>query len=255
MLIDTHTHLYLSAYSDGGRHAVERAIEAGVEHMILPNVDLATIEPMRNLHEQFPQATSMAMGLHPTEIKEDWREALAQTKEEFDTHRSDYISVGEIGIDLYWDKTFIEQQMIAFEAQVQWAVDANLPIIVHCREGLAQTLEVLQSFPQATGVMHSFGGTTADVEAVRRVVDFYFGINGVVTFKNSGLRDTLPAISPERLLLETDSPYLAPVPFRGKRNESAKITHIAAHIADTLGLSNQQIAETTTLNARTLFAI
>lgn len=255
MLIDTHTHLYLSAFSDGGRHAVERAIEAGVEHMILPNVDLATIEPMRNLHEQFPQATSMAMGLHPTEIKEDWREALAQTKEEFDTHRSDYISVGEIGIDLYWDKTFIEQQMIAFEAQVQWAVDANLPIIVHCREGLAQTLEVLQSFPQATGVMHSFGGTTADVEAVRRVVDFYFGINGVVTFKNSGLRDTLPAISPERLLLETDSPYLAPVPFRGKRNESAKITHIAAHIAATLGLSNQQIAESTTHNARTLFSI
>lgn len=255
MLIDTHTHLYLSAYSDGGRHAVERAIEAGVEHMILPNVDLATIEPMRNLHEQFPQATSMAMGLHPTEIKEDWREALAQTKEEFDTHRSDYISVGEIGIDLYWDKTFIEQQMQAFEAQVQWAVDANLPIIVHCREGLAQTLEVLQSFPQATGVMHSFGGIATDVEAVRRVVDFYFGINGVVTFKNSGLRDTLPAISPERLLLETDSPYLAPVPFRGKRNESAKITHIVAHIADTLGLSNQQIAETTTLNARTLFAI
>lgn len=255
MLIDTHTHLYLSAFSDGGRHAVERAIEAGVEHMILPNVDLTTIEPMRNLHEQFPQATSMAMGLHPTEIKEDWREALAQTKEEFDTHRSDYISVGEIGIDLYWDKTFIEQQMIAFEAQVQWAVDANLPIIVHCREGLAQTLEVLQSFPQATGVMHSFGGTATDVEAVRRIVDFYFGINGVVTFKNSGLRDTLPAIGTERLLLETDSPYLTPVPFRGKRNESAKINHIAAHIADTLGLSNQQIAETTTLNARALFAI
>lgn len=254
MLIDTHTHLYLSAFSDGGRHAVERAIEAGVEHMILPNVDLSTIEPMRNLHELFPQTTSMAMGLHPTEIKEDWCEALAQTKEEFDTHRSDYISVGEIGIDLYWDKTFIEQQMIAFEAQVQWAVDANLPIIVHCREGLAQTLEVLQAFPQATGVMHSFGGTNADVDAVRRVVDFYFGINGVVTFKNSGLRDTLPAIGTERLLLETDSPYLAPVPFRGKRNESAKLTHIAAHIASTLGLSEQSIAESTTHNARTLFS-
>lgn len=255
MLIDTHTHLYLSAFSDGGRHAVERAIEAGVEHMILPNVDLSTIEPMRNLHELFPQTTSMAMGLHPTEIKEDWCEALAQTKEEFNSHRSDYISVGEIGIDLYWDKTFIEQQMQAFEAQVQWAVDAELPIIVHCREGLAQTLEVLQAFPQATGVMHSFGGTNADVDAVRRVVDFYFGINGVVTFKNSGLRDTLPAIGTERLLLETDSPYLAPVPFRGKRNESAKLTHIAAHIASTLGLSEQSIAESTTHNARTLFSI
>lgn len=255
MLIDTHTHLYLPAFHNGGRNAVERAIKTEVCHMILPNVDLTTIEPMRELHKQFPQATSMAMGLHPTEIKENWRDDLAQIKEEFDSHRSNYIAIGEIGIDLYWDKTFIEQQMIAFEAQVQWAVDANLPIIVHCREGLAQTLEVLQSFPQATGVMHSFGGTATDVEAVRRVVDFYFGINGVVTFKNSGLRDTLPAIGTERLLLETDSPYLAPVPFRGKRNESAHITHIAAHIAETLGLSNQQIAETTTLNARTLFAI
>lgn len=255
MLIDTHTHLYLSAFSDGGRHAVDRAIKAGIGHMILPNVDLSTIEPMRRLHELFPQSTSMAMGLHPTEIKEDWREALAKTKEEFDTHRSDYISVGEIGIDLYWDKTFIEQQMQAFEAQVQWAVDANLPIIVHCREGLAQTLEVLQAFPLAKGVMHSFGGTNADVDAVRRVVDFYFGINGVVTFKNSGLRDTLPAIGTERLLLETDSPYLAPVPFRGKRNESAKITHIAAYIATSLGLSETAIANITTHNARTLFAI
>ncbi len=255
MLIDTHTHLYLPAFHNGGRNAVERAIKAGVCHMILPNVDLTTIEPMRELHKQFPQTTSMAMGLHPTEIKENWRDDLAQIKEEFDSHRSDYIAIGEIGIDLYWDKTFIEQQMIAFEAQVQWAVDANLPIIVHCREGLAQTLEVLQSFPQASGVMHSFGGTSADVNAVRQVVDFYFGINGVVTFKNSGLRDTLPAIGTDRLLLETDSPYLAPVPLRGKRNESAHITHIAAHIAETLCITPEAIAETTTCNARTLFAI
>lgn len=255
MFIDTHTHLYLSAFSNGGKNAVERALAAEVQHMILPNVDLSTIEPMRKLHSEFPQATSMAMGLHPTEIGEDWRDALSRTKEEFDTNRSDYIAVGEIGIDMYWDKTFIEQQMQAFEAQVQWAVDTNLPIIVHCREGLAQTLEVLQAFPQARGVMHSFGGTIADVDAVRRVVDFYFGINGVVTFKNSGLRNTIPVIGTDRLLLETDSPYLAPVPLRGKRNESAHITHIAKHIAETLGYTQQIIAESTTANAHSLFAI
>ena len=255
MIIDTHTHLYLPEFSEGGANAVRRAIDAGVGHMIFPNVDLTTIAPMRGLHARFPQETSMAMGLHPTEIKEDWRDALSEVKAEFDANRSDYVAIGEIGIDLYWDKTYCEQQMIALEQQVQWAVDAGLPVIIHCRGGLDQTLEVLQAFPSARGVMHSFGGTADDVEAVRRVVDFYFGINGIVTFKNSQLRNVLPAIGLERLLLETDSPYLAPVPHRGKRNESAYIVNTAAHIAQSLGLSDSMIASGTTANASSLFGI
>ena len=258
MLIDTHTHLYLPEFdTEGltGADAVDRALEAGVDRMIFPNVDLTTIEPMRRLHEQRPDVTFMAMGLHPTEINEGWREDLEATREELESHSVDYIAIGEIGIDLYWDKKFAEQQMQALEQQMQWAAARKLPVIIHCREGLPQTLEVLSEFPEATGVMHSFGGTAEDVEAVRRTVDFYFGINGIVTFKNSGVRASLPEIGLDRILLETDSPYLAPVPFRGKRNESAYIVHVARQTAETLGVTEEKVAEATTANAEKLFSI
>ncbi|MBD5320384.1 MAG: TatD family hydrolase [Bacteroides sp.] len=257
MLIDTHTHLYLPEFDidGGGEAAVRRALDAGVEHMIFPNVDLTSIEPMRLLHAKFPESTSMAMGLHPTEVGESWRDDLAQVEEELRSHRHDYVAVGEIGIDLYWDKTFAEQQMQVLERQMQWAQEMNLPVIIHCREGLDQTLEVLQGFGSSRGVMHSFGGTPEDVERIRSVVDYHFGINGIVTFKNSKLRDTLPAITLDRLLLETDSPYLAPVPHRGKRNESAYIVATASVVAQALGVAPQDVAAATSANARGLFGI
>ena len=257
MLIDTHTHLYLPEFDidGGGEAAVRRALDAGVEHMIFPNVDLTSIEPMRLLHAKFPESTSMAMGLHPTEVGESWRDDLAQVEEELRSHRHDYVAVGEIGIDLYWDKTFAEQQMQVLERQMQWAQEMNLPVIIHCREGLNQTLEVLQGFGSSRGVMHSFGGTPEDVERIRSVVDYHFGINGIVTFKNSKLRDTLPAITLDRLLLETDSPYLAPVPHRGKRNESAYIVSTASVVAQALGVAPQDVAAATSANARGLFGI
>ncbi|MDE5804658.1 MAG: TatD family hydrolase [Paramuribaculum sp.] len=257
MLIDTHTHLYLPEFDidGGGEAAVRRALDAGVEHMIFPNVDLTSIEPMRLLHAKFPESTSMAMGLHPTEVGESWRDDLAQVEEELRSHRHDYVAVGEIGIDLYWDKTFAEQQMQVLERQMLWAQEMNLPVIIHCREGLDQTLEVLQGFGSSRGVMHSFGGTPEDVERIRSVVDYHFGINGIVTFKNSKLRDTLPAITLDRLLLETDSPYLAPVPHRGKRNESAYIVATASVVAQALGVAPQDVAAATSANARGLFGI
>ena len=257
MLIDTHTHLYLPEFDidGGGEAAVRRALDAGVEHMIFPNVDLTSIEPMRLLHAKFPESTSMAMGLHPTEVGESWRDDLAKVEEELRSHRHDYVAVGEIGIDLYWDKTFAEQQMQVLERQIQWAQEMNLPVIIHCREGLDQTLEVLQEFGSSRGVMHSFGGTPEDVERIRSVVDYHFGINGIVTFKNSKLRDTLPAITLDRLLLETDSPYLAPVPHRGKRNESAYIVATASVVAQALGVAPQDVAAATSANARGLFGI
>lgn len=256
MIIDTHTHLYLPEFDSdgGGADAVGRALRAGVGYMVFPNVDASTVEPMKKLHALFPGQTSMAMGLHPTEIGPDWRERLAEIYEEF-CGGEKYVAVGEIGIDLYWDRTFADQQMEAFEAQLQWASDAALPVIIHCRNAQDEVLEVLQSFPGIHGVMHSFGGTPEDVGRVRRVADMYFGINGIVTFKNSRLRDSLPAIGLERMLVETDSPYLAPVPHRGKRNESAFIVNTVGHIAATLGKTAEEIAVATSSNAISLFSL
>ncbi len=259
MLVDTHTHLYLPEFSEnsaqGPAEAVDRAVAAGVGHLIMPNVDLTTVGPLMELHSRRSDVTSVAMGLHPTEITQSWREDLARIREEFDKAADAFVAVGEIGIDLYWDRTFEREQMFALESQLGWAESMDLPVIIHCREGLPQTLEVLQGFRNLEGVMHSFGGTEADVDAVRRTVDFHFGINGIVTFRNSKLRDVLPAIGTDRLLLETDSPYLAPVPHRGKRNESAYMVHVAAHIADYLGVPAGEIESVTTENASRLFRL
>lgn len=253
MMIDTHTHLYLPEFEEEkkGEDAVRRAINVGVTKMIFPNVDLSTLEPMRNLAAKFPETIKCAIGLHPTEINERWEEILNGILAQYDPARD--VAIGEIGMDLYWDKTFAEEQMKAFDAQCLRARELNLPIIIHQRDGLDEALEVLKNHPGIRGVFHSFGGTREDVERIRRVGDFYFGINGIVTFKNSKLRETLSEIGLERILLETDSPYLAPVPHRGKRNESQYLPLIAAHIAQTLGVTNERVAETTTQNAETLF--
>ncbi|MDE6113879.1 MAG: TatD family hydrolase [Muribaculum sp.] len=251
-MVDTHTHLYLPEFESPSA-AVERAIDAGVGHMVFPNVDLSTIEPMLALHKLYPDNTSVAMGLHPTEVGDDWESVLARIESEFDS-TCKFVAVGEIGIDLYWDKTYRLQQREVFRRQVNWAADRGLPVIIHCREGLDDVLDVLSSVERLpTGVFHSFGGSVADVERIRSIGDFYFGINGIVTFKNSSLRDVLPAIGIDRLLLETDSPYLAPVPHRGKRNESAFIVHTAAYVANVLCLSQQDVHDITTANASSLF--
>ncbi len=253
-LVDTHTHLYLPNFVDEQPDAVSRAIDAGVEKMIFPNVDLTTVKPMIELAQRYPENVSMAMGLHPTEVKEDWRDVMGEI-EQYIGDGKGYVAVGEIGIDLYWDKSFVEEQMQVFERQVAKAIDLNLPAIIHCRDGLPQALEVLQGLPGAKGVFHSFGGGESDVDAIRRIGDFYFGINGVVTFKNSRLRDTLPAIGLERILLETDAPYLAPVPHRGKRNESSYLSLIASHIAENMDCDVNKVAAETTANAERLFTI
>lgn len=255
MLIDTHTHLYLAEFEDGGDSAVARAIDSGVGHLVMPNVDLSTIAPMRALAAHHPEKISMAMGLHPTEVSENWRDDLQVISDEFAAHPNDYVAVGEVGIDLYWDKTFASEQMQVFDTQLSWAEQRNLPVIIHCREGLDEVLEVMASHPSVKTVFHSFGGTADDVERIRRHGDHYFGINGIVTFKNSKLRDVLPAIGIDRILLETDSPYLAPVPHRGKRNESAFLTATAAHVATSLGVTNDALAAATTQNARSFFRL
>ena len=254
-MIDTHTHIYLEEFDEDRDEVVARALDNGVSHMILPNVGLTTIVPMHNLHDKYPQCTSIAMGLHPTEVNSDYREVLDMVEHWFSVRK--YVAVGEIGIDLYWDKTYRKEQKVVLDTQLHWASELKLPVILHCREGLDTIIEVFDEYvgelPQ--GVFHSFTGTVEDVKRIRQYGDFYFGINGIVTFKNSKLRDVLSTIGIERILLETDAPYLAPVPHRGKRNESAYIIHTAAHIATTLGLTLEQVNTITSDNARALFKL
>lgn len=251
---DSHTHLYDEAFENGGVDAVRKAIEVGVARLIFPGTSLGEIAPMKALAEKFPENVSMLVGLHPTELTDDIQAALAVVERELDDPSVRYVGVGEIGIDLYWNKDGREAQMSAFDAQCRMALERNLPIAIHCRNGLDETLEVLGGLPEIPrGVFHCFGGTIGEVERIRSVGDFYFGINGIVTFKNTCLRDTLPAIGIGRILLETDSPYLAPVPYRGKRNDSSMIPIIAEQVAQTLKLTVEEIADATTASAQALF--
>lgn len=251
-MIDTHTHLYLPVFeSDSGSDAtVRRAIDAGVDKMIFPNVDADTIEPMRRLSSRFAQNIRCAIGLHPTEVRENWEDTLTEVLNAYD--KKD-VAIGEIGIDLYWDKTFREEQMKVFDRQCSFAREHDLPVIIHCREGLDEVLEILKGYKNVHAVFHSFGGSVDDVEKIRKHGDYYFGINGIVTFKNSGLKDVLPCIGINRILLETDSPYLAPVPNRGKRNESSYLPYIAAYIAQYLDIPTSEVDTVTSDNALTLF--
>ena len=257
MLIDTHTHLYLDDFAPGNVECVDRALAAGIGFMVLPNIDARTIAPMRALHASRRGCTAMAMGLHPTEVNSGYGCEMTLIENELRSNVKDYVAVGEVGIDLYWDRAFAREQMIVFEHQANVASELGLPLIIHCREGLDEVLEVLGGLRGCVpnGVFHSFGGTADDVERIRRVGDFYFGINGIVTFKNSSLKTILPAIGVDRILLETDSPYLAPVPMRGRRNESSYLVHTAAYAAQAMGMSLDELSAVTTNNACDLFGI
>lgn len=196
----------------------------------------------------------MAMGFHPTEVKEDYRDALAVVESHLNDER--FVAIGEVGIDLYWDTTFRNEQKIVLAEQVKWAIDRGLPLIIHCREGLDDVLDVFARFSELPPtVFHSFTGSIDDIRRIRKLGDFYFGINGIVTFKKSAVPSILPEIGISRILLETDSPYLAPVPNRGKRNESSNIPHICRCIASHLGLSCDEVSQLTDDNARSLFGI
>lgn len=250
-MIDTHTHLYDTAFGSIAEQAdiVGQAVAAGVSRMLLPAVDAGSAGPMRALAERCPEHIRRAMALHPTELGEDWRLSLQAVTEELRLHPAEYIAIGECGLDLYWDTSTLEQQQRVFDAMLALASEMGLPALIHCRQALEPTLEVLRGYPGVSAVFHSFGGSAADVESIRAVGDYYFGINGIVTFKNSELRHTLPAIGPERLLLETDSPYLSPVPYRGRRNDSSHLPVIARTIAQSMGWSPEEAARRTTANA------
>jgi len=254
-LIDTHTHLYLPEFDEDRKEMVNRALEKQVGHFILPNIDSESIPQIQKMISEFPQQCLAAMGLHPTSVKKNFEEELANCYAEL--KKGNYIAVGEMGIDLYWDKTFYEQQKIAFKEQVKWALEFDLPIIIHSRDSFQEIFEQMDEVwvSELRGVFHCFSGTATDAQKIINDYQFKLGIGGVYTFKNSGLREELEEIGIEHFILETDAPFLAPVPYRGKRNESAYVSIVAERVAEEKGMSMNEVAEITTQNAVELFRL
>lgn len=255
-MTDTHTHLYLEEFdADGQVAAVQRALSAGVSRMIFPNVDASTIARTMSLQAQFSDSTRFAMGLHPTEVDTGWQATVEAMRPHFSNPGC--VAVGEVGIDLYWDASKREMQMDAFRHQLRLARELALPVIIHCREALPEVLECIAAEEASCQpmVFHSFTGTADDAHRILEAVpDAMFGINGVVTFKNaSALRGALPVIGIGRIVLETDSPYLAPVPHRGHRNESAYLPEVCRMVASVLDLTSDSVEHTTDANAAALF--
>lgn len=252
ILTDTHTHLYSEAFLEDREEMIQRAIEKGVSRFFIPAIDSAHIPAMYDLEEKFPQAVFLMMGLHPTSVKENFREELERIEKEFSER--DFYAVGEIGIDLYWDKIFLEEQQIAFKQQIQLAKKKKLPIVIHCRDAFNEVFEVLESEKgeDLFGIFHCFTGDLAQAEKALSY-NMKLGIGGVVTFKNGGIDKFLKEIPLEKIVLETDSPYLAPAPFRGKRNESSYLEEIAQKVAEIYERDLEEIAAVTTRNSKDIF--
>jgi TatD DNase family protein len=253
--IDTHTHLYSTEFDSDRTEMVENAIKAGVKKLLLPNIDVASIEPMYELCKQFPANCFPMMGLHPGYVTENWEQDLVIIRKALDENK--HIAIGEIGMDLYWDKTFIEEQKMAFRIQIEWAKEFKLPIVIHAREAFDEIFEILDELNDATltGVFHCFTGTFEQVQKIQSYGGFYFGIGGVLTYKKSDLPSVLVDIPLEQILLETDAPYLPPTPHRGKRNESKFLLHVAEKVAEVKNCSLIEVARITSENAQQLFRI
>lgn len=250
--IDTHAHLYDEQFKKDRKHIIENAIEQGVNKFFLPNVDADSIDGMFELENQYPQNCFALMGLHPCSVMADFEKELAIIEKHLSQRK--FVAVGEIGTDLHWDNTFWEQQKEAFTIQIQWAKKYKIPIVIHCRASFQETVDLLAPHvgEDLKGVFHCFGGSQNSAQTIMDL-GFYMGIGGVVTYKKSGLDSVLPNVPLEYLVLETDSPYLAPVPHRGKRNESSYIPIIAQKIAEIKGISIEEVAKQTTQNALQLF--
>ncbi len=253
--IDTHAHLYLDKFEADIDQVISNAIESGVTKMYLPNIDSSTVASMNNLVAKYPQNCYPMIGLHPSDVKENFEEELAIVKEE--AEKGKYIAIGEIGIDLYWDKTFLKQQQDAFAFQIELAKTHGLPIAIHARDSFDEIFEVLDQHndDSLTGVLHCFTGNLEQAQRVINYGGFKLGIGGVATFKNGGLDKVIPHIDLAHLVLETDAPFLAPTPYRGKRNESQYIPIVADKIAQMKGIKIEKVAAATTQNALELFPL
>lgn len=251
-IIDTHCHLYVKAFTNDIDAVVERAVAEGVEKFYLPAIDSTETESMLALEARFPDKCIAMMGLHPCSVKEDYKAELAHVEEWLAKRR--FVAVGEIGLDFYWDKTFTAQQYEAFRQQIEWALQYDVPIVIHTRNAMQETINVVKEYKQRglRGIFHCFSGS---YESAVQIIDagFYLGIGGVLTYKNAGLPEVLAKIGLEHMVLETDAPYLTPVPFRGKRNESSYLKYVIEKLAETKGEPLDTVAAITTANAQKIF--
>jgi len=254
VLTDTHTHLYSEAFQEDQSEMISRAIDAGVERFFVPAIDSTYTSAMGSLKKKYPKQVHLMAGLHPTHVKENYIEELYHVFDILD--KSEPIAVGEIGMDLYWDKSYQKQQQDAFVKQIQWSLDKNLPIVIHCREAFDEVFEALEGFRDTSlhGIFHCFTGTKEQAE---RAIGFNLklGIGGVVTFKNGKIDKFLNEIDLSHIVLETDAPYLAPTPYRGKRNESSYLINIAQKVADIYDLELSEVAQITTHNSQEIFGV
>jgi TatD DNase family protein len=251
---DTHTHLYSEEFEQDRGEMIQRAINAGVSRFFIPAIDSTCTQAMYDLEQDFPENVFLMMGLHPTYVKDNYEAELAHVASELAKRK--FYAIGEIGIDLYWDKTHLKEQQIAFRQQIQWAKQYKLPIVIHCREAFDEIFEILEEekSPELFGIFHCFSGTYE--QALQAIsYNMLLGIGGVVTFKNGKIDQFLDRIDLQHIVLETDSPYLAPIPFRGKRNESSYVVNVAAKLAAIYNLSVSEIAQITTENSKRVFGI
>ncbi len=251
-MIDTHAHIYLEHFREDIDQVIEKAIESGVEKILLPNIDSTTVESMLALEEKYPEICYPMIGLHPCSVNSNYEQEL-QLVEEWISKRS-FLAIGEMGTDLYWDRSFWEQQQIAFDFQCELALKHDLPIVIHCRETIDETIAMVQKYAdrRLRGVFHCFTGNVRQAKSITEL-GFYLGLGGVSTFKNGGMHEVIPHLDQTKILLETDSPYLTPAPYRGKRNEPAYTGLIAQKIAEYLDITLEEVDRLTTANANELF--
>ncbi len=252
-MIDSHSHIYSKEFNNDRDAVIDRAHTAGVSKVLMPNIDIESIEAMLEVEENYPDYCFSMMGLHPTSVTENFEKDLSVVKSWFD--RRKFIGVGEIGIDLYWDKTFLNQQTVAFEEQVKWAKEMSLPVVIHSRDSFAEVFSVIDKLwdENLKGVFHSFTGDEDDVKHILEYGTFYIGINGVLTFKNSNLREVIKDVPLNRLIIETDAPYLTPVPFRGKRNEPSYVQFVCRQLSEVFKTEVSVVDSITTQSAEELF--
>ncbi len=267
-IIDTHTHLDAEEFDEDRAETFARAKEAGVDKVFLPAIDLKTTEAVLLLSKEYPGYAYPMIGLHPEEVKENWKEQLAEIRKILESHFvpksckcppvSDFIAIGEVGLDYYWSREFEHEQLEAFEEQVRWSVETQLPLMIHCRKGQNEMVHLLRKYEKDLpgGVFHCFTGNQKEAEELLSFENFVLGVGGVSTFKSSHLREDLPAVVPmNRIVLETDSPYMAPVPYRGKRNESAFVVEVCKTLAKAYGVSEEEFAEQTNQTVKRVFAV
>ena len=255
-LVDSHSHLFLEEFSEDLPQVMERARAAGLTHIFMPNIDSTTIEPMLSVAEAYQDFCYPMIGLHPTSVDESYEKELSIVSQHLSAPNH-FVAIGEIGIDLYWDKTYLKEQLAAFEKQIEWALEYHLPIVIHSRDSFKEIYNVLTAYKNTplTGIFHSFTGTVEEAESLLEFPGFMLGINGVITFKKSTLPQVLSMVPIQRVVLETDSPYLTPVPNRGKRNESANLKDTLLKVSEIYQMLPEITAKITSENALKVFGM